>query len=334
MYLGRVSAYLACVRPSPTSVTSGATVRRFLVKLAPLAVVAALLAVVGLAPSADAARTPQRACKTMKSTSCVYDARHMGDGHGRSFWVGKNGKRHFIAHAQAHGIVYGKKARPTQLTPPAPPVPPVPAPEAPAPLPPAPEPSAIQPPPKPAYPTGYAAIGDSITFGQGSSDPATKSWPALLGLPYVGRPGRALTVWNWTGPPLLNTFTSELADLGSPHTVVVEIGTNDVGATDANTVIAGYEALLKQAEAAGTRVVLTTIPPRAPAIGVHDMPIAPKIAAVNEWIRTQDHIDLDPCVGDGQVEPQLLPAYDSGDGIHPSDAGYAQIASCVLAYLN
>ena len=44
-------------------------------------------------------------CKQEDSRNCVWDARHMGNGEGRSFLVRKGGKRVFITHRRAHHLI-------------------------------------------------------------------------------------------------------------------------------------------------------------------------------------------------------------------------------------
>jgi lysophospholipase L1-like esterase len=55
--------------------------------------------------------------------------------------------------------------------------------------------------------------------------------------------------------------------------------------------------------------------------------------AVNEWVRTSGRfdalIDLEAVVADPQAPHQLLPAYDSGDHLHLSVAGYQAMADAI-----
>ena len=55
--------------------------------------------------------------------------------------------------------------------------------------------------------------------------------------------------------------------------------------------------------------------------------------AVNDWIRVQTEadgfIDLDKALGDPQNPNALLPVFDKGDHLHPSDAGSKAIAEAV-----
>jgi lysophospholipase L1-like esterase len=55
--------------------------------------------------------------------------------------------------------------------------------------------------------------------------------------------------------------------------------------------------------------------------------------AVNDWIRTSGTfdavVDFDAALRDPDDPKRLLPAYDSGDHLHPGDAGYAAMGNAV-----
>jgi lysophospholipase L1-like esterase len=54
---------------------------------------------------------------------------------------------------------------------------------------------------------------------------------------------------------------------------------------------------------------------------------------VNEWIRSgkafDGFIDFDKAVRDPSHPDRMLPAYDSGDHLHPNDAGYKAMAGAI-----
>jgi lysophospholipase L1-like esterase len=54
---------------------------------------------------------------------------------------------------------------------------------------------------------------------------------------------------------------------------------------------------------------------------------------VNAWIRTSGEfdavIDFDKVVRDPQNPTKILPAFDSGDHLHPNDAGYKAMADSI-----
>jgi lysophospholipase L1-like esterase len=61
--------------------------------------------------------------------------------------------------------------------------------------------------------------------------------------------------------------------------------------------------------------------------------IEAKRQTVNEWIRTSGEydavIDFDEVTRDPSVPTRLLPLYDSGDHLHPNDAGYEAMGDAV-----
>jgi lysophospholipase L1-like esterase len=54
---------------------------------------------------------------------------------------------------------------------------------------------------------------------------------------------------------------------------------------------------------------------------------------VNQWIRAAGHfdavIDFDAVVRNAQQPGQLLPAFDCGDHLHPSPAGYKAMGDAI-----
>jgi lysophospholipase L1-like esterase len=59
--------------------------------------------------------------------------------------------------------------------------------------------------------------------------------------------------------------------------------------------------------------------------------------AFNQWIRNSGSfdavVDFDRAVQDPKQIDRFLPAYDSGDHLHPSDAGYQAMAEAAAAVL-
>ena len=55
--------------------------------------------------------------------------------------------------------------------------------------------------------------------------------------------------------------------------------------------------------------------------------------ALNRWIRTSGTFDgvfdFDRAIRDPQDHTRMLPEYDSGDHLHPNDAGHAAMANAV-----
>ena len=110
-------------------------------------------------------------------------------------------------------------------------------------------------------------------------------------------------------------------DCDTPHTQV-----------NADALIRGYQRLIAQAHQRGIRIYGATLtpaslPPEREAIRT----------AVNESIRASRAfdgvIDFDSALRDPARPDTLQRRYDSGDHIHPSDAGYSAMADAIPADL-
>jgi hypothetical protein len=186
---------------------------------------------------------------------------------------------------------------------------------------------------RPAYPT-WGAVGDSITYGVGSSDPATLAYPVQAGVAAHGIVGQCLVTPGCAGQPLVVTFPKELDLLrreGDVAAVVVEVGINDLGHVADRQYLAAYARLRAEGAAQGVRVILSTITP----FGVTHPPPRSKEQQrerINSWIRSQRvYVDYDAALRTGQ---RLDPRYDSGDGMHPDDAGHARMAEALDSWIS
>lgn len=139
------------------------------------------------------------------------------------------------------------------------------------------------------------------------------------------------------GPSGLSRLHRDVLGLRGARTVIVLEGINDIGQTaaTADRVIAGLSKLVARRERGGLRVLLGTLTPAGgTAIPTYGSPMAERIRSqVNAWIRAQDRsagiVDFDEMVRDPADRSRLLPAYDSGDHLHPSTAGYQAMAAGV-----
>jgi lysophospholipase L1-like esterase len=91
----------------------------------------------------------------------------------------------------------------------------------------------------------------------------------------------------------------------------------------------GLSALARQAHARGLRAYVATLTPaRLPA------PQEALRGRLNAWIRSQRDfdgvLDFDAALRDPLDPARMLPRLDSGDHLHPSDAGYAAMAAVAL----
>jgi lysophospholipase L1-like esterase len=123
--------------------------------------------------------------------------------------------------------------------------------------------------------------------------------------------------------------------------VILGLGINDIlfpgtftpasDAVSAKDVIAGDRELIRRAHKQGVRAIIGTLPPCEGAVfagpTIHFCtPENDRVREeVNAWIRTTGEfdgmIDFDAAVRDPNHPSRILPEYDSGDHLHPNDAG-------------
>ncbi|GAB2962458.1 SGNH/GDSL hydrolase family protein [Saccharothrix stipae] len=158
--------------------------------------------------------------------------------------------------------------------------------------------------------------------------------------PPAGHPAEAYAAY--FGQAALRRFDRDvLAQPGVGH-VVVLLGVNDLGhpgtsaplseKVTAQDIIGAHRQLIARAHAQGLRIYGGTITPfRADTFGFYSPENEAARQAVNHWIRTGGEydtvIDFDRAIRDPHQPDRLLPAYDSGDHLHPNDAGMAAMAA-------
>ena len=171
------------------------------------------------------------------------------------------------------------------------------------------------------------ATGDSITWGFATSDPPRTSYPTLAGVQSVAMNGACLSVRCPGSFNALLWFADRVRALPHrPDTGVALYGINDIANWHASPeeVIAGYARLQSIAKGLGIRLVFATITPISQAM---DDKVHAESAreTVNDWIRDQDdYVDYERALAG--ADGWLRPAYDSGDGVHLTDAGAARLA--------
>ncbi|MFF3322072.1 SGNH/GDSL hydrolase family protein [Streptomyces sp. NPDC002889] len=187
------------------------------------------------------------------------------------------------------------------------------------------------------------AIGDSITDGVSSTRDTNRRWPDVLSDRLGGRYGvlnqgisgnRLLTYGR--GPSTLERLDRDALERPGARTVIVLIGINDLlhapYSPTADRLIEGLGELTRRAHARDLRVVGSTLMP------CYGYPLCtPALEAertrVNAAIRSgrifDTVVDFDRALRDPYAPHQLYPAYDSGDHLHPSDAGYERMGRSV-----
>jgi lysophospholipase L1-like esterase len=204
------------------------------------------------------------------------------------------------------------------------------------------------------------AFGDSITDGLGSTVGADDRWPDDLarrldaafgsqapGVVDEGIGGnRILHGSACYGPSGLARFGRDVLEQAGVRDVIVLEGINDIGFSrgpdtgceapdtrvSAAQIIAGYEKLIAAARASRVKIFGGTLTPFRGSFAW-----TPAAQAtwneVNHWIRTSHAfngvIDFARALADPGHPEYLNPAYNSGDGLHPNDAGYAAMADAI-----
>ena len=115
-------------------------------------------------------------------------------------------------------------------------------------------------------------------------------------------------------------------------------GINDIGMPrpgqppTAADLIAAHQQLIERAHEKGIKAIGATLTPFEGA-AYFTAEGETKRQAFNTWMRTSKAydgiIDFDAAVRDPAQPSKFLPAYNGGDNLHPSDAGYKAMASAV-----
>ncbi|MER5219249.1 SGNH/GDSL hydrolase family protein [Streptomyces flaveus] len=204
-------------------------------------------------------------------------------------------------------------------------------------------------------PGSVVLLGDSITDGEKSTPDANLRWGDVLArrlrnqdvVPHYGvlnhgisanrvvtdrYPGDGVST-DTGGVSALNRLDRDVLAQTSARTAIVFQGVNDVrwGAS-ADQVIAGLREIADRAHARGLRVLAATIVPCKGEARCTAAADAGR-SAVNGWIRSSSEfdgvLDFDAVLRDPARPSRMLPMYDSGDHLHPGNAGLAALAEAV-----
>jgi len=191
-------------------------------------------------------------------------------------------------------------------------------------------------------------LGDSITDGRGSGTDQNDRWPddlarrlqadkklANIAVLNEGIGGNCV-LRGGLGPTALARFDRDVLSQGGVHWLIVLEGVNDIGGgrdgSVATNLIAAYGKMVEQAHARHIRVYGATILPFGGSF--YDNPAHEAARqTVNNWIRTRGRfdmvIDFDAAMRDPQNPSHLLRTADSGDHLHPNEAGYQIMANAI-----
>jgi lysophospholipase L1-like esterase len=202
---------------------------------------------------------------------------------------------------------------------------------------------------------GIVCFGDSLTEGNLSSLDSNSRWPDQLARRLAARTGRGFAVMNQGigGNRILHEMRGEsglrrfdrdaLAQPGATH-VVLFIGTNDLRnqrgnpaeIVTADAMIAGLKQFALRAHAKGLVIYGATLIPYENETyhpGAWTPAGEEKRQAINDWIRVGKAfdavIDFDAALRDPAHPTSMLPDYDCGDHLHPSDNGYRRMGDAI-----
>jgi len=203
------------------------------------------------------------------------------------------------------------------------------------------------------------ALGDSITDGHGATTNGNDRWTDALdrhlrqsaatrniGVSNQGIGGNHLLT-DGLGPNVLARFDRDVLATAGVRWLIVFEGVNDLGALSRDgdaaaadhaalvqRIIGAYEQVIARAHAHGIQVIGATITPYVGSEYYHPGPEnEADRQAVNAWIRGAGHfdavVDFDSIVRDPAHPDRLLPAFDCGDHLHPSPAGYKAMGEAI-----
>ena len=203
---------------------------------------------------------------------------------------------------------------------------------------------------------GIVALGDSLTDANISTIDAFCRWPDQLSRRLQARAGgRPMGVMNQglggnrilhdiRGDSGLHRFDRDvLAQPGVTHAIVM-LGTNDLRnrwakpeeEVTAEEMIAGLQQLAVRARTRGIKIFGATLTPYENETflpGAWTPERESRRQAVNAWIRDGGAfdavVDFDEALRDPAHPTRMLPIYDCGDHLHPSDLGYNTMGDAV-----
>jgi lysophospholipase L1-like esterase len=212
---------------------------------------------------------------------------------------------------------------------------------------------------EPAAPArAIGTFGDSITDGTNSTVDANRRWPDILAR-RLQEAGVTVAVLNQSiagnrvlsdgaGVSALARFDRDVLSQPGVSHVVIFVGINDFGFPGTaigpngiirtpDEIIAGYRQLIERAHFRSIKVIGSTLTPFENATPGNRGYFTPdkeaKRRADNDWIRTSGAfdgiIDFEQVIADPTHPSAIASAYDSGDHLHPNDAGYTAMGESI-----
>jgi lysophospholipase L1-like esterase len=211
-----------------------------------------------------------------------------------------------------------------------------------------------------ALPNGrtVVALGDSITDGNGSTPDANRRWPDFLArrlaphgvaVANAGISGARL-LKDGMGERALARFEQDVLSQPGVSDVIILLGINDIGwpgspFAPAETMVtldeltSGFRQLAATAHARTIRITVGTLPPfegaleGTPFAGHYNLQKEALRLRLNDWIRGagifDGVVDFDAVLRDPARPQRMRAQFDSGDHLHPGDAGYRKMADAI-----
>ncbi|MFL6605586.1 MAG: GDSL-type esterase/lipase family protein [Steroidobacteraceae bacterium] len=211
----------------------------------------------------------------------------------------------------------------------------------------------------PPQAAAIVALGDSITDGHGATTNGNDRWPDQLGRRLQADPGtRNLAIVNegiggnrlltdGSGPNALARLDRDVLSLPGARYVIVLEGINDLGSLTREApvpfsahrelvrqMIGAYQQIIARAHAHGLVVFGATVLPYMQSEYYHPQRVSEEDRQqINAWIRASGEfdavIDFDRVIRHPDHTERMQADFDSGDGLHPSPAGYRAMADAV-----
>ncbi len=199
------------------------------------------------------------------------------------------------------------------------------------------------------------AFGDSITDGFSTTADTWRAWPSLLAAKLQSQARTAQwSVLNLgisgnrvrrdgAGLSALARFDRDVLGRPGVRWIILLEGINDINVsavpgapefeqTTVEQLIEAYQAIVERAHLNGIKVAGATITPTK-GLWMYNEKSEALRQGVNSWIRTGGQfdrvIDFDAATRDPSDLSRLAPVMDSGDHIHPNDAGNAAMADAI-----
>jgi lysophospholipase L1-like esterase len=203
----------------------------------------------------------------------------------------------------------------------------------------------------PADTAAIVAFGDSITDGTRSTPEANHNWPSYLAqrIPNIaiideGIAGNRI-LRDTVGPSALARFDRDVLTQSGVRWMTILEGINDIGnstrpntnvpaseVVSADDLIGGLRQMIERAHSQGIKVIGCTLLPYEGAAYYSEKGEVIR-QVVNQWIRTGGAfdavVDFDAATRNPDAPKQIRADFDSGDHLHPNDAGYKAMADSI-----